>query len=34
MDALKALEIYRRKEAVENSFDDLKNTLDMKRLRR
>jgi len=33
MDALKALEIYRRKEAVENSFDDLKNTLDMKRLR-
>jgi transposase len=33
MDALTALEVYRRKEAVENSFDDLKNQLDMKRLR-
>jgi transposase len=33
MDALEALQIYRRKEAVENCFDDLKNTLDMKRLR-
>ncbi|GHV36838.1 IS4 family transposase [Synergistales bacterium] len=33
MDALAALEAYRRKEAVENSFDDLKNQLDMKRLR-
>ena len=27
------LELYRRKEAVENCFDDLKNGLDMKRLR-
>ena len=33
MDALTALETYRRKEIVENCFDDLKNTLDMKRLR-
>jgi transposase len=33
MNALDALEAYRRKEAVENSFDDLKNQLDMKRLR-
>jgi transposase len=28
-----ALEIYRRKDVVENCFDDLKNHLDMKRLR-
>jgi len=28
-----ALSVYRAKEAVENSFDDLKNHLDMKRLR-
>lgn len=33
MDATAALEIYRRKELVENSFDDIKNSLDMKRLR-
>jgi transposase len=33
MDASEALDIYRRKEVVENCFDDLKNTLDMKRLR-
>jgi transposase len=33
MNPLTALEVYRRKEAVENSFDDLKNQLDMKRLR-
>jgi transposase len=33
MDAPTALEVYRRKEVVENCFDDLKNTLDMKRLR-
>lgn len=33
MEATEALEIYRRKESVENCFDDLKNTLDMKRLR-
>lgn len=32
-DALTAIETYRRKEAVENCFDDLKNMLDMKRLR-
>ena len=32
-DALTAIENYRRKEAVENCFDDLKNMLDMKRLR-
>ncbi len=28
-----ALHVYRQKDSVENSFDDLKNTLDMKRLR-
>jgi transposase len=33
MDAVTALELYRRKEAVENCFDDLKNSLDMNRLR-
>ena len=33
MDAVAALDIYRKKELVENSFDDLKNSLDMKRLR-
>jgi transposase len=33
MDALEALDCYRRKEAVENCFDDLKNSLDMNRLR-
>jgi len=33
MGAPEALEIYRRKETVENCFDDLKNALDMKRLR-
>lgn len=33
MDAMEALEIYRRRETVENCFDDLKNQLDMKRLR-
>jgi hypothetical protein len=33
MSAMEALEVYRRKEAVENCFDDLKNHLDMKRLR-
>ena len=33
MDAAEALEIYRRKETVENCFDDLKNSLDMNRLR-
>jgi transposase len=33
MDGKEALEVYRRKEAVENCFDDLKNMLDMKRLR-
>jgi transposase len=33
MEATEALNIYRRKESVENCFDDLKNTLDMKRLR-
>lgn len=32
-DREKALEIYRGKDAVEKSFDDLKNDLDMKRLR-
>lgn len=32
-DSRKALEVYRAKEAVENSFDDLKNQLDVKRLR-
>jgi len=33
MKTAEALEIYRRKENVENCFDDLKNGLDMKRLR-
>lgn len=32
-DPVKALEIYRRKDAVEKTFDDLKNDLDCKRLR-
>ena len=32
-DSSELLEVYRRKEAVENCFDDLKNSLDMKRLR-
>ncbi len=32
-DPMDALSIYRAKESVENSFDDLKNQLDMKRLR-
>ena len=32
-DAAKALEIYRQKDTVEKHFDDLKNDLDMKRLR-
>lgn len=32
-DSFKALQVYRAKEAVENSFDDLKNQLDVKRLR-
>jgi len=32
-DPLKALQIYRDKDVVEKSFDDLKNQLDMKRLR-
>jgi hypothetical protein len=32
-DSLTALRVYRAKEAVENSFDDLKNQLDVKRLR-
>ena len=32
-DAVEALEIYRNKDVVEKSFDDLKNRLDMKRLR-
>ncbi|MDR0764292.1 MAG: IS1634 family transposase [Synergistaceae bacterium] len=32
-DPEEALRVYRGKEAVENSFDDLKNQLDMKRLR-
>lgn len=32
-DPVRALEIYRRKDAVEKGFDDLKNDLDMKRLR-
>ena len=31
--AKKALDLYRTKDVVENSFDDLKNSLDMKRLR-
>jgi transposase len=33
MDAEDALHIYRNKDLVENCFDDLKNSLDMKRLR-
>ncbi len=32
-DAMEALRIYRNKDVVENCFDDLKNQLDMKRLR-
>ena len=32
-DPIKALEIYRRKDCVEKSFDDIKNDLDCKRLR-
>lgn len=32
-DAAEALEVYRNKDVVENCFDDLKNHLDMKRLR-
>lgn len=32
-DPMDALRVYRAKDAVENSFDDLKNHLDMKRLR-
>ena len=32
-DPIEALRVYRAKDAVENSFDDLKNQLDMKRLR-
>lgn len=32
-DPIDALRIYREKDVVENSFDDLKNSLDMKRLR-
>jgi transposase len=32
-DRQEALSVYRRKDAVENCFDDLKNQLDMKRLR-
>jgi len=32
-DAREALNVYRTKDVVENSFDDLKNHLDMKRLR-
>jgi transposase len=32
-DSGELLEVYRRKDVVENCFDDLKNTLDMKRLR-
>ena len=31
--AMEALQIYRNKDVVENSFDDLKNQIDMKRLR-
>jgi transposase len=33
MDSGELLEIYRKKDIVENCFDDLKNSLDMKRLR-
>jgi transposase len=32
-DAAEALKVYRQKDTVEKSFDDLKNDLDMKRLR-
>lgn len=32
-DSQELVDIYRRKDVVENSFDDLKNSLDMKRLR-
>jgi transposase len=32
-DSMETLRVYRRKEVVENCFDDLKNQLDMKRLR-
>ena len=32
-DPMEALEVYRDKDVVENSFDDLKNQMDMKRLR-
>ena len=32
-DKVKALEVYRAKDAVEKCFDDLKNDLDMKRIR-
>lgn len=32
-DAMEALQIYRNKDVVENCFDDLKNQIDMKRLR-
>ena len=32
-DPMEALRVYRTKDVVENSFDDLKNQLDMKRLR-
>ena len=32
-DPVEALEIYRMKDTVEKHFDDLKNDLDMKRLR-
>jgi transposase len=32
-DAIEALHVYRRREVVENGFDDLKNQLDMKRVR-
>jgi transposase len=33
MRKMEVIEIYRRKKTVEHCFDDLKNTLDMKRLR-
>ena len=32
-DKVKALEVYRAKDAVEKCFDDMKNDLDMKRIR-
>ena len=32
-DSVELLDIYRRKEVVENCFDDLKNRPDMRRLR-